>query len=113
MGLGVFPPSPRLPRRHCVQMPKEIGIRVFMTEGISVSMDEIARRAGVGVGTVYSRPRKICLGPLLSATRRVLSKKQINCFTTTTRVKHSFIILQESYARGLQTRRSPMPLLAV
>lgn len=27
--------------------------RVFMTEGISVSMDEIARRAGVGVGTVY------------------------------------------------------------
>ena len=24
-----------------------------MTEGISVSMDEIARRAGVGVGTVY------------------------------------------------------------
>ncbi|MGE7763245.1 TetR/AcrR family transcriptional regulator [Peribacillus sp. NPDC097895] len=27
--------------------------RVFMTEGISVSMDEIARRAGMGVGTVY------------------------------------------------------------
>ncbi|QIZ08149.1 TetR/AcrR family transcriptional regulator [Priestia megaterium] len=27
--------------------------RVFMIEGISVSMDEIARRAGVGVGTVY------------------------------------------------------------
>jgi AcrR family transcriptional regulator len=27
--------------------------RVFTTEGISVSMDEIARRAGVGVGTVY------------------------------------------------------------
>ncbi|WP_216364929.1 TetR/AcrR family transcriptional regulator [Paenibacillus sp. BIHB 4019] len=27
--------------------------QVFMTEGISVSMDEIARRAGVGVGTVY------------------------------------------------------------
>lgn len=26
---------------------------VFTTEGISVSMDEIARRAGVGVGTVY------------------------------------------------------------
>ncbi|NOU87271.1 TetR family transcriptional regulator [Paenibacillus sp. LMG 31460] len=27
--------------------------KVFTTEGISVSMDEIARRAGVGVGTVY------------------------------------------------------------
>lgn len=27
--------------------------RAFSTEGISVSMDEIARRAGVGVGTVY------------------------------------------------------------
>jgi AcrR family transcriptional regulator len=27
--------------------------RAFTTEGISVSMDEIARRAGVGVGTVY------------------------------------------------------------
>jgi AcrR family transcriptional regulator len=26
---------------------------VFTTEGIAVSMDEIARRAGVGVGTVY------------------------------------------------------------
>ncbi|NHN32603.1 TetR/AcrR family transcriptional regulator [Paenibacillus agricola] len=31
----------------------DVAHRVFRTEGISVSMDEIARRAGVGVGTVY------------------------------------------------------------
>ncbi|OCT16501.1 hypothetical protein A8709_02840 [Paenibacillus pectinilyticus] len=31
----------------------QVAHTVFMTEGISVSMDEIARRAGVGVGTAY------------------------------------------------------------
>ncbi|SFF04841.1 transcriptional regulator, TetR family [Paenibacillus algorifonticola] len=31
----------------------DVAHRVFTTEGIAVSMDEIARRAGVGVGTVY------------------------------------------------------------
>lgn len=31
----------------------EVAHKVFTTEGISVSMDEIARHAGVGVGTVY------------------------------------------------------------
>jgi AcrR family transcriptional regulator len=31
----------------------QVAHKVFTTEGISVSMDEIARHAGVGVGTVY------------------------------------------------------------
>ncbi|MEK5446143.1 TetR/AcrR family transcriptional regulator [Paenibacillus sp. FSL R7-0331] len=31
----------------------EIAQKVFTTQGISVSMDEIAKHAGVGVGTVY------------------------------------------------------------
>ena len=31
----------------------EIGREVFATEGVAVPIDEIARRAGVGVGTVY------------------------------------------------------------
>ncbi|MHA6532165.1 TetR/AcrR family transcriptional regulator [Paenibacillus sp. BAC0078] len=31
----------------------QVAHKVFTTEGVSVSMDEIARRAGVGVGTVY------------------------------------------------------------
>ncbi|WP_019914119.1 TetR/AcrR family transcriptional regulator [Paenibacillus sp. HW567] len=31
----------------------QVAHKVFTTEGASISMDEIARRAGVGVGTVY------------------------------------------------------------
>lgn len=31
----------------------EVAHKVFTTEGIIVSMDEIARRAGMGVGTIY------------------------------------------------------------
>jgi AcrR family transcriptional regulator len=31
----------------------DVAHRVFKTDGVSVSMDEIARQAGVGVGTVY------------------------------------------------------------
>jgi AcrR family transcriptional regulator len=31
----------------------DVAHKVFTTEGLSVSMDEIARHAGVGVGTVY------------------------------------------------------------
>jgi len=47
------PPSLRADAERNRQRVLEIAHEVFAAEGLSVRVDEIARRAGVGVGTVY------------------------------------------------------------
>jgi AcrR family transcriptional regulator len=45
--------QPRADAQRNKQRVLEIAQQVFATEGIAVPIDEIAKRAGVGVGTVY------------------------------------------------------------
>ena len=55
---GPVPPLPRAPRRDAVQNYQrvlEAAREVFGASGADASIEEIAARAGVGVGTVYRR----------------------------------------------------------
>ncbi|MHA7964728.1 TetR/AcrR family transcriptional regulator [Paenibacillus sp. CAU 1782] len=57
----------------------QIAHSAFMTEGISVSMDEIARRADVGVGTVYRHfPTKEDLFGAVIVTHKVRLIEEAN-----------------------------------
>ena len=48
----------------------EVAHEVFATEGLGVTMDDVARRAGVGVGTVYRHfPTKEALFEAILASR--------------------------------------------
>ena len=57
--MAVSPPTPERPLRRDAERNRqrilEAARAAFADDGLSVTLDEIARRAGVGVGTIYRR----------------------------------------------------------
>jgi AcrR family transcriptional regulator len=72
--MSVSPANPERPLRRDAERNRQLIIEAartaFAEDGLSVTLDEIARRAGVGVGTVYRRfPDKEQLIDALFETR--------------------------------------------
>ena len=67
------PPAPRVLRADAQrnrQRMLEVAEAVFAAEGIETPIDEIARRAGIGVGTIYRHfPTKLALCSAIASER--------------------------------------------